>query len=240
MKITTVLLDAGGVILDESEHEEVRAQIAVEILSTIVPGCSIDMYYADVEEAVKCFCPSVYQYVFWKSVKSDRSLFDQLYASYFDEWQKRKPPLKLTSEFESELRAICENFEVGIAGQYGRELLELLEERYILNCFTHRLTQDDFSTTKPDLRFYEQIVKTCGGHPQSCIMVGDRIDKDIIPTKLLGMRTILIRVGLHKNQQPRIPFEVPDAELYGISGLAEAVQKVAGEEWPRVLRIINP
>ena len=230
MKITTVLLDAGGVILDESEHEEVRAQIAVEILGTVIPGYSIDTYYADVEEAVNCFCPSVYQYVFWKSVRGNRSLFDQLYASYFDEWQKRKPPLKLTLGFESELSAICQNFEVGIAGQYGQELLEFLEERAILDCFTHRLTQDDFSTTKPDPRFYEQTVKACGGHPQLCIMVGDRIDKDIIPAKLLGMRTILIRVGLHKNQRPRIPFEVPDAELDGVLGLAEAIRRVAGEE----------
>jgi FMN phosphatase YigB (HAD superfamily) len=230
MKITTVLLDAGGVILDESEHEQVRAQIAVEILSTIVPGYSIDIYYSDVEEAVECFCPSVYQYVFWKSVRGNRSLFDQLYASYFDEWQNRKPPLKLTLGFESELRAICENFEVGIAGQYGQELLELLEERAILDCFTHRLTQDELSTTKPDPRFYEQIVKACGGQPQSCVMVGDRIDKDVIPAKLLRMRTILIRVGLHKNQQPRIPFEVPDAELDGVSGLAEVILKVAGED----------
>jgi FMN phosphatase YigB (HAD superfamily) len=230
MEITTVLLDAGGVILDESEHEEVRARITVEILSTVIPGYSIDTYYADVEEAVNCFCPSVYQYVFWKSARGSRSLFDQLYASYFDEWQSRKPPLQLTLGFESELRTICENFEVGIAGQYGRELLELLEERAILDCFTHRLTQDELSTTKPDPRFYEQIVKACGGHPQSCIMVGDRIDKDVIPAKLLGMRTILIRVGLHKNQRPRIPFEVPDAELDGVSGLAQLILKVAQEE----------
>ena len=194
MKITTVLLDAGGVILDESEHEEVRAQIAVEILGTVIPGYSIDAYYTDVEEAVNCFCPSVYQYVFWKSVRGNRSLFDQLYAWYFDEWQSRKPPLKLTSGFESELRAICGNFEVGIAGEYGRELLELLEERSILDCFTHRLTQDELSTNKPDPRFYEQIVKACGGHPRSCIMVGDRIDKDVIPAKLLRMRTILMWV----------------------------------------------
>jgi hypothetical protein len=44
------------------------------------------------------------------------------------------------------------------------------------------------------------------------------------------MKTILVRVGLHKNQMPRIPFEVPDAELNGVSGLAETILKVAQEE----------
>ena len=230
MKITTVLLDAGGVILDESEHERVRAELAVEILNQEMPGYSLDEYYSDVEEAVKCFCPSVYQYVFWKALNRDMSLFDRLYASYLAEWQKRKPPLKLTYGLEAELKAISEDFKIGIAGQYGQELLQLLEQHSILERFTYRLTQDDFATTKPDLRFYESIVKRSGLDPKECIMVGDRIDKDVIPAKLLGMKTILIRVGLHKNQQPRIPFEVPDAELDSVIGLADAILKVAEQK----------
>ena len=41
-------------------------------------------------------------------------------------------------------------------------------------------------------------------------MVGDRIDKDIIPAKLVGMKTIRIRTGIHKNQEARTPEEIPD------------------------------
>jgi FMN phosphatase YigB (HAD superfamily) len=227
MKITTVLLDAGGVILDESEHEQVRAELAVEVINTVVPEYTFQHYLSDVEEAVRCYCPSVYQYVFWKALKQDMTLFDQLYASYLGEWRQRKPPLRLTSGLEAEITAMCESFKVGIAGQYGQELLQLLEEHSILEHFTYRLTQDDFATTKPDLRFFESIVKRCGVDPRECSMVGDRIDKDVIPAKLLGMKTVLIRAGLHKNQQPRIPFEVPDAELDSITGMAQTIIRMA-------------
>jgi FMN phosphatase YigB (HAD superfamily) len=229
VKITTVLLDAGGVILDESEQEEVRAEVAVEVLNSILPEYSVDDYYTGVEEAVNCYCPSVYQYVFWKAVKHDAALFEGLYGSFSEEWQQRRPPLKLNMGFENELRAMCKDFQVGIAGQYGHELLELLEIRSLLECFTHRMTQDDLSVTKPDLRFYQEIIKASGADPQQCVMVGDRIDKDVIPAKLMRMRTILLRVGLHKNQQPRIPFEVPDGELDGLPGLAGAVHKLSEE-----------
>jgi len=41
-------------------------------------------------------------------------------------------------------------------------------------------------------------------------MVGDRIDKDIIPAKMVGMKTIRIKIGIYKNQEPRIPEEIPD------------------------------
>jgi len=90
----------------------------------------------------------------------------------------------------------------------------------------HRFTQDDFSITKPDPRNLGQITQAMGVDPKECILVGDRIDNDIIPAKQLGMKTILVRVGLHRYQQPRIPFEIPDAELDGVTGLAGAIQSV--------------
>jgi ribonucleotide monophosphatase NagD (HAD superfamily) len=44
-------------------------------------------------------------------------------------------------------------------------------------------------------------------------MVGDRIDKDIIPAKMIGMKTIRIKSGIHKNQEPRTPDEMPDLSI---------------------------
>ncbi|MBU1319069.1 MAG: HAD hydrolase-like protein [candidate division Zixibacteria bacterium] len=58
--------------------------------------------------------------------------------------------------------------------------------------------------------------------------VGDRIDKDIVPARLLRMKTVLVRGGLHRHQQPRIPYETPDIELHGITGLANAIMELAG------------
>lgn len=226
-RITTVLLDAGGVILDESEHEEVRADIAVGILSTVNPGYSADSYCLDIEEAVDSFCPSTYQYVFYKYLRNNQSLFDKAYRLYLETWQQRKPPLKLNAGIEREVRLISQSFKLGIAGQYGSELLKVLKEASILDYFSYQLTQDDFAITKPDPRYYEEITKAFGVDSRECIMVGDRIDKDIIPAKQLGMRTVLVRIGLHENQQPRIPFEVPDAEANGILGLASIVEQVA-------------
>ena len=227
MKPTTILLDAGGVIIDESEQEEIRAEVAVEILRQAVPGYTLGTYWPDIEEAVRCFCPRTYEYVFWKHLKDDRPLFDSLYAAYSAIWKERTPSLKLVAGFAREVASIARRSSIGIAGQYGRDMLDLLEEESLLQHFTYRFTQDDFSITKPDPRYYEQIARTCGVEPQECIMVGDRIDKDVIPAKQLGMGTVRIRVGLHRNQQPRIPFEAPDEELESIAGLAEAVFRIA-------------
>jgi FMN phosphatase YigB (HAD superfamily) len=56
------------------------------------------------------------------------------------------------------------------------------------------------------------------------------VDNDIIPAKQVGMKTVLVRGGLHRNQIPRIPGEVPDEVLTGIAGLADAIARLAGIE----------
>lgn len=227
MAISTVLLDAGGVILDESEHEKTRAELTVELLAPIVADYSVDAYYADVEEAVACFCLHVYHYVFWKHLAPDRDRFDNLWQRYVARCRQSLPPLRLSGGIGTELRTLSERFNVAMAGVYGREVLELLDAHGLLACLAFGFTQDDFAVTKPDPRYYEQIAQACGVDPSECIMVGDRIDKDVSPARQVGMRTIRVRVGLHKRQEPRIPAEVPDAELAGVRGLAEAAARLA-------------
>jgi FMN phosphatase YigB (HAD superfamily) len=227
-KITTVLLDAGGVILDEAEHEKARVRIAVEVLGSVIPGYSLARFYSDVEEAIRVFCPRILACIFWKHLRPNRMLFDNLYNSFLDKWQRRRPPLKLARGLETEVATIAMNLKVGIAGQYGKDMLKVLMEHGILECFTYRFTQDDFDVTKPDPRYLESIAKACGVDPRECIMVGDRVDNDVIPARQLGMKTILIHVGLHRTQQPRTPYEMPDVELDSLSGLAAAVLRLAG------------
>jgi FMN phosphatase YigB (HAD superfamily) len=109
-------------------------------------------------------------------------------------------------------------------------LLDLLKRESLIDHFTYRFTQDEFDITKPDPRYLERIALACGVAPGECVMVGDRIDNDIIPARQLGMKAVLVRVGLHRQQQPRIPAEIPDAEIEGIQGLADAVREVSGQE----------
>lgn len=229
MEITTVLLDAGGVILDESEHERVRVEIAVEVLRGVVPSFTEKQLYSDLEKAIRVFCPRVLAYTLWKHVKPDMALFEQLYASFRSMWRDRRPPLTLMLGLEDELKVLSAGLDIGIAGQYGRDLLELLEENALLGYFKYQMTQDDFEITKPDPRYLERIAQACGVKIGQCIMVGDRIDNDIIPAKQLGMKTVRVRIGLHRHQEPRIPSEIPDADLTGIRGLGRTVLKIAGK-----------
>jgi HAD superfamily hydrolase (TIGR01509 family) len=225
--LRAVLLDAGGVLLDEQTMETSRAEATARFLAAFVPDYSVDRYWADTEKAVQAFTPDTYVHVFWKYLKPDQAGCEAAYRSFRQEWRDARPPLKLMPRIGDELRKLAASFQVGIAGQYGAEVLDLLERRGLTNCFAWRFTQDDFELTKPDPRYLLQICEACGVPPAECVMVGDRIDKDVIPAKQVGMRAVRIRVGLHRNQRPRVPFEVPDVELESVVGLADAVRTLS-------------
>jgi len=224
--ITTLFLDAGGVLIDETAMEASRAEATAEVLARTVPGYSVDDYFEDIDEAVRAFSDRAYHYVFWKRLRPDVGRFNRALATFEARWRPGRPPLALTIGIDEELRRLAPRYRIGIAGQYGGDVLDLLEQHELLDHFAWRFTQADFQITKPDPRYFQQILDACGVEAPECVMVGDRIDKDVIPAKQVGMATVRIRTGLHRRQEPRIPWEIPDVELESVVGLAAAIESL--------------
>jgi len=223
MSIKNIFLDAGGIILDEKEHENIRAQIGVEVLQTVNPLYDNKKYWIDVSIAVKNYIPKVYSFIIWKNTKEVK-LYNKLLDKYNDLWDKLKTPLTIMENIGRVIEKLSFNYKIGILGQYGTELLNLLEKKELLKYFTFKNTQDQFKITKPDPRYFEQILSKAGVKPTESIMIGDRIDKDIIPAKILEMKTIRVRTGIHKNQKPRYPEEFPDADIQNIKEIPLVVE----------------
>ena len=59
--------------------------------------------------------------------------------------------------------------------------------------------------------------------PETCIFVGDRLDKDIAPAKAQGMTTIQFRSGRYRRQRPRSDAETPDAVVTDVRELEAAI-----------------
>ena len=54
--------------------------------------------------------------------------------------------------------------------------------------------------SKPDPELYAVALKQAGCEPEEAVMIGDRIDNDIIPAKRLGLLTIRILQGYGRFQ----------------------------------------
>jgi HAD superfamily hydrolase (TIGR01549 family) len=207
--IQNVFLDAGGVILNETEFEMNSAIIITQIIKQYNKKYSVENYWKDIEEAVYRFIPKVYDYVLYKSINNIEKYIVSK-NKYKSKIRDINTNFELMDGIKDFLIEYSKYFKIGILGQYGNDFKNFLENKDILKYFTYTETQDNYKITKPDTRYYEAILRKCNCKAEESIMVGDRIDKDIIPAKMVGMKTIRITTGIHKNQEPRIPEEIAE------------------------------
>ncbi|MDR1230195.1 MAG: HAD family hydrolase [Spirochaetaceae bacterium] len=226
--IKNIFLDAGGIILDEEMFENISANIITDILKCFNENYSIAHYWRDAEEAVYRYVPKVYDYILYKNIVN-KSGFNEVKKRYKDRLKQENNRFYLADGIKDFLVKYSKDYNIGILGQYGNDFREYLKEENILQYFAYRETQDDYKITKPDPRYFEAILKRCNCKAEESIMIGDRIDKDVIPAKLTGMKTVRVKVGLHKTQEPRIPEEIPDVTVENLGEIT--MEMVKALDW---------
>lgn len=74
---------------------------------------------------------------------------------------------------------------------------------------------------KPDLKIFELALKRANCLPENAVMIGDRLDNDIIPAKRMGLKTIWIRQGFGGLGKPLTEEDTPDYCVNDLCGLVE-------------------
>lgn len=195
-----VLFDVGGPIDMEFAYE-----IAVE--GAIAAACGMEGLRLDQaaideasERAVEAFAPDAHAHMIETLCGDPRTIERvrqrvQAMVANLDVFQLR-PGI---DDLLRKLRTL--DLRLGLAGNPPHRLLAQLDRVGIGSLF-------------------DRAVDTV---PDGCLMVGDRLDKDIAPAKALGMVTIRFRTGRHRRQKPRGPAEMPDAEVTDVSELEAAI-----------------
>jgi HAD superfamily hydrolase (TIGR01662 family) len=113
--------------------------------------------------------------------------------------------------------------KLGIVANQPETARERLARAGIGELFDYQGLSAFTGLRKPDPRAFLAAAEALDVSPVACIMVGDRIDNDIVPAKALGMAAIQLRSGRHRRQQPRSPAETPDAVVTDVLELEAAI-----------------
>ncbi len=57
-------------------------------------------------------------------------------------------------------------------------------------------SSSELGVAKPDPQIFEKVLALAGCTASQTVMIGDRLDNDIIPAKQYGMQTVWVRQGL--------------------------------------------
>ncbi len=68
---------------------------------------------------------------------------------------------------------------------------QLKRKTKLLDCMDYPLFSFDVGVVKPNLKFFRKMLKLAKCKPEEAIMVGDKLDDDVLPPKKLGMHSIL-------------------------------------------------
>ena len=222
--IRAVIFDVGGPLNTEVAHEaaidaDIRAGLAAE-------GFVIDeAAYAEADAwAVQVFAPSLYQALIWRLTRGDAARAQRVYDSIEAGADKRTGLFELREGIADVLHALKQRgLKLGLAANQPAAVLQELDRQGIGHYFSSQAVTGVYGYRKPDVRLFLRACSDLGVEPAGCIMVGDRVDNDIVPARSLGMRTVLIRTGRHIAQQPRSWDERPDVEVHSTAQLLPAI-----------------
>ena len=96
------------------------------------------------------------------------------------------------------LEVLSQSYKIGIIANQSLGTRERLEQHGILQYIDLVIASAEEGVAKPDKRIFEIALERSNCKPENAVMIGDRIDNDIIPANALGMHTIWLRQGFGK------------------------------------------
>lgn len=104
----------------------------------------------------------------------------------------------LYNDTEECLKKLSSKYKIGVIANQSLGTEKRLENFGILKYIDLVIASAEEGVSKPDKRIFEIALERACCKPENAVMIGDRIDNDIVPAKMLGMHTIWIKQGFGK------------------------------------------
>jgi len=112
-------------------------------------------------------------------------------------------------------------YKLGVIANQSAGTAQRLENWGLLQYFDVVAASAELGVAKPNKLIYEKAFEIAKCQPHNSVMVGDRLDNDIIPAKALGMRTAWIRKGLSRYQHIDLGNNIVDWVIDNLFDLTE-------------------
>lgn len=199
--IKWLFFDVGSTIVDERFAYEHRMQEIAD---------QIGMSYESVNEAAINF--------YRQNKRGDLEVARQ-FGVPLPKWHTEDE--RLYADASECLRFLRDTYKIGIIANQLLGTKERLEEHGILQYIDLVIASAEEGVAKPDKRIFEIALDRACCKPYEAVMIGDRIDNDIIPAKSIGMRTIWIQQGFGQYWNITQESEKADCVVQSLSELCK-------------------
>jgi HAD superfamily hydrolase (TIGR01549 family) len=223
MPYRAVLFDVGGPLdLEFAWESAVDGAIAA---ACGLEGIRVDqgMIEEASEAAVAAFAPDAYAHMVETLCGGDPQAIERI-RQRVRAMTGNLDVFQLRPGIDGLLRRLqARGLKLGIVANQPVATRERLQRAGIGDLFDYDGLSAATGLRKPDPAAFLAAAEALGVSPAACIMVGDRIDNDVVPAKALGMVAIQLRGGRHRRQRPRSPAEEPDSVVSDVIELEAAI-----------------
>lgn len=205
--IEFIFFDMGYTLVNEDEVWAVRCKEQADTYEAKKYGITADMLLRDIRSAADAFLPQ------WKTVMAKYGFTNS--AKYKSEYET------LYEDALYVLEKLSKRFKLGIIANQSSGLSERLRNWAIDKYFTAVVSSADYEFSKPDKRLFGAALEKCGCSAHKAVMVGDRLDNDILPANELGFTTVRIKQGFAKNQTAASENYIPKYEIDNLTQLLD-------------------
>ena len=173
--IKWLFFDVGSTLVDEHLAYEHRMREMADLTNTT---------YSSVYETAMTF---------YKQNKKGDLETAKLLGVELPKWHKEDEILY--SDAAKCLEILSGRYKIGIIANQSLGTKTRLEQHGILQYIDLVIASAEEGVAKPDKRIFEIALNRSNCQPGESVMIGDRIDNDIVPAKRMGMHTIWIKQG---------------------------------------------
>lgn len=139
----------------------------------------------------------------------------------------RYPPSALYDDAVPCLTALRERYRLGVIANQPGEIRSALGRDGLDAFFEVWGVSDELGVGKPDPALFELSVRTAGVAPSSAAMVGDRLDYDVRPAKIVGMRALWMLRGEAPDEPTVDQLAEADTAIRSLDELPEALDRLS-------------
>ncbi|MBC7093582.1 HAD family hydrolase, partial [Candidatus Bipolaricaulota bacterium] len=175
-----------------------------------------------VEAAITRCDPNAHLAALWRFVRPDVDRFYRLRTAFRDHQRallSNPRVVRVRPEATRVIPELADRFVLALAANQPAVVLDLLRAEGLLGYFRWPYVSEGMGVAKPALLFFRMILDGLSVAPEEAVMVGDRLDHDVLPAKLLGMRTVRVLVGPYADQIPISPLHCPDRTVTDLAAL---------------------
>ena len=141
------------------------------------------------------------------------------YAVVLPQWDNSLE--KLYDPVESVLSQLYGKYKLGIIANQILGTQDRIDKWGIGQYFDVVIASAEAGCAKPDPKIFTMALQEAKCEPGEAVMVGDRLDNDIIPAKKLGMKTVWVRQAYAIYQNIEDDSERPDHIIDSIGEIVD-------------------